>query len=103
MSEITIFAKQRKTTEGRAFYAYVATLPRKDGTNQTVGVKFRGDHQPRPESCPCIINVNKTDMNLSTRDITLKNGDPGKSYTLWVSAWTPGRPYVDHSLDDFDI
>ena len=102
--EITIFAKKRTTTEGKSFYTYLSTLKRKDGTEQTVSVKFRDDcGNPKPEKCPMNIIVNKNDANMSKRDfIRADTGEAAQSFTLWVSAWEQGSPYVDHSLDDFE-
>lgn len=44
-------------------------------------------------------------MNLSTRTITdEETGAVIESRTLWVKEWEKSKvPYVDTSLDDFDI
>ena len=102
--EITIYAKKRTTSEGKSFYSYLSTLTRKDGTKQTVSVRFRDDcGNPKPENCPINIKFDKSDANLSTRKfVRFESGEVGTSHTLWVSAWEPGTPFVDHSLDDFE-
>lgn len=102
--EITIFAKKRTTKEGKTFYSYISTLNRKDGTKQTVSVKFRDEcGSPKPEKCPLNIKFEKMDANLSTNDfIRDDTGEVAKSFTLWISAWEQGAPYIDKSLDDFE-
>lgn len=102
--EITIFAKKRTSSDGRSFYSYLATLPRKDGTDQTMTVRFREEcGSPDPKSCPMNIKVDRDDANVSKRSYTNANGDQSVGYTLWVSAWAEGAPYVDLSLDEFDV
>lgn len=102
--EITIYAKKRNSTDGKTFYSYLSTLTRKDGTKQTVSVKFRDEAgSPKPEKCPMNIKFDKVHGNLSTKEFTREDsGEVATSYTLWVSAWEPGTPFVDHSLDDFE-
>ena len=102
--EITIYAKKRTTTDGKSFFSYLSTLTRKDGTKQTVSVKFRDDcGSPKPEKCPMNIKFDKCDANMVTREFVREdNGEVGISYTLWVSKWEQDSPFVDHSLDDFE-
>ena len=102
--EITIYAKKRRTTEGKSFFSYLSTLTRKDGTKQTVSVRFRDDcGNPKPEKCPMNIKFDKDNANMTTREFTREDtGEAGTSYTLWVSKWEPGALFVDHSLDDFE-
>ena len=102
--EITIYAKKRTTSEGKSFYSYLSNLTRKDGTKQTVSVKFRDDcGNPKPENCPMNIKFDKSDANMATREFVRDDtGLVGTSYTLWVSAWEIGTPFVDYSLDDFE-
>lgn len=102
--ELSIFAKKRNTKEGKIFYSYLTTMTKKDGTELTVSVKFRDEcGAPKPESCPVNIVVEKNDANLASKDFTNEeSGETGKLYTLWVSNWAEGSPYVDHSLDDFE-
>lgn len=102
--EIAIYAKKRTTTEGKTFFSYLSTLTRKDGGKQTVAVKFRDDAgNPKPENCPMNIKFDKGSANLATSEFTREDtGEIATSYTLWVSKWEPGAPFVDHSLDDFE-
>lgn len=108
--EITLFSKKRVTREGKPFYSFLTTLKRKDGTDLVCAVKFRDEAgTPKPENCPMNILVDKSKASLSVKKFDRQVTDPetgeisteqGKSYTLWVSSWLPGGPYVDHSLDD---
>lgn len=102
--EITIYSKKRKAKDGRSFYAYLSTLTRNDGTKQTVSVKFREMcGSPKPEQCPMNIKFDKRNANMSTSEFVREDtGEVGTSYTLWVTAWEQGAPFVDHSLDAFD-
>lgn len=102
--EITIFAKKRNTSDGKTFYSYLSALTRKDGTRQTVAVKFRDEAgNPKPENCPMNIKFGKESANMTTYEFTREDtGEIGTSYTLWVSKWEQGVPYVDHSLDDYE-
>lgn len=102
--ELSVFAKKRNTQEGKIFYSYLTTMTRKDGTELTVSVKFRDEcGAPKPDACPVNIIVEKSDANLVSKDFTREDtGEQGKLYTLWVSNWVEGSPYVDHSLDDFE-
>lgn len=101
--EITVFAKKRTTIEGKTFYSYLSTLTKKDGTQVTCSVSFRDEcGAPKPEKCPCNIIIPQTGANLSRRTFTdTHTGEIRDGFTLWVSEWTFGREYVDHSLDDF--
>lgn len=102
--EITIFSKKRTNKEGRTFYNYLTTLTRKGtGEPQMFSAKFRGDTAPDPDECPLNIVVEKDDMNAVKREYLKEDGTIGVGYTLWISAYKPGSPYVDRSLDDFDI
>lgn len=103
--EIAIFAKKRNGKDGKSFYSYLSTLPRKDGTTQTVAVKFRDEAgHPKPENCPMNILIDKENANIAKQSFVYEDtGEAGTSYTLWVSAWREGRPYVDTSLDEFDV
>lgn len=102
--EITIYAKKRNSADGKMFYSYLSTLTRKDGTKQTVSVKFRDEAgNPKPEKCPMNVKFDKGNANMSTKEFTREDtGEVATSYTLWVSAWELGTPFVDHSLDDFE-
>lgn len=102
--EITIYAKKRHAADGKTFYSYLSTLTRKDGTKQTVSVKFRDvAGNPKPELCPMNIKFDKCYANMATKEfIREDSGEVSTSYTLWVPAWELGAPFVDHSLDDFE-
>ena len=103
--EIAIFAKKKHTKEGKIFYSYLTTLTKKDGSEEMMTVKFTEDAgAPKPENCPINIIVEKTDCNISKK--TIKREDNGELYerkTLWVSSYKEGSPYVDTSLDEYDI
>lgn len=105
--QITIFAKRRNTKEGKTFFQYIATLTRKDGTTETVRVAFRdadGDNKPpKPDSCPRNIVFDKHDSNMATNKYTDTNtGEIKERKTLWLTNWSEGEPYVDHSMDDYE-
>lgn len=101
--EITIFSKRRHTKEGKAFYSYLSTLHKKDGTDQIVSVRFREEcGSPDGNKCPMNIKFDKDNANISTRTFTREDtGEIGTSHTLWISAWEKGSEYVDHSMDEF--
>lgn len=101
--EIAIYAKKRSTKDNKTFYSYLSTLTRKDGTKQTVAVKFRDEAgNPKPENCPMNVKFDRKDANMATSDFVRKDtGEVATSYTLWVSRWEVGSPFVDRSLDDF--
>lgn len=105
--QITVFAKKRKTEEGREFFTYLTTLKKKDGTELKAQVKFREDcGSPKGGDCPMNILVEKHAANLSSKEIIKDAGKDTEEiltvYTLWVSDWEKGPAYVDTSLDDFD-
>lgn len=106
---VLVFAKKRQTKDGKKFTAYVTKMPRKDGTDLTAGVKFREEcGAPTAESCPCYIEFDKKDANLSSKSREVTDEETGEikdvvQYTLWVSKWNMSdEEYVDHSLDDFE-
>lgn len=101
--EIAVFAKKGNTKEGKTFYRYLSTLKRKDNSEQLVAVKFREDcGQPKAEKCPMNIKFEKKDGNLSKREyLDEATGEVREAFTLWISKWSEGKPYEDHSLDDF--
>lgn len=105
--ETTIFAKKRTTKDGKTFYQYLTTLEKKDGTTETVRVAFRdidGNAMPKPETCPRNIRFEKSDANLArTRYTDNETGEQRERKTLWVSKWENGSPYVDTSLDDYNL
>lgn len=105
--EITIFAKKRTTKEGKVFFNFLTTLEKKDGTTETMRVAFRdvdGNTQPKPDSCPRNIQFDKDSANIAKRKYTDPNtGEIKMQSTLWITAWTEGTPYVDHSLDEYNL
>lgn len=102
--KLLVFAKKRTTKEGKKFNTYISRLTKKDNTEVTCAVKFREEcGAPKPEDCPCYIEVAKTACNMSTKEVVDK--DTGAIYvnnTLWVSAWKmlPDK-YEDTSMDEF--
>lgn len=102
--EITIYAKKRMTEDNKPFYAYLSTLTRKDGQKIVVSVKFREEcGNPKADRCPMNIYFKKSSANLAKHDYVREDtGEIASSYTLWVSAWEEGTPFVDTSLDDFE-
>lgn len=111
--KLNIFGKKGTSKDGRAFPIYLSTLTKKDGSEIKVSVKFRQDaKQPELSECPCIIEVDKKNANLTVKEIKdpetgeflydETSGEVKTSKTLWVSAWKMVGPYVDHSLDDFE-
>lgn len=103
--EIAVYAKKFTAEGGKTFYRYLTTLTRKDGSKQTMAVKFREDcGNPKAEKCPMNIVIDKKDANVASKEFIREDtGDVGTSYTLWVSAWKEGRPFVDTSLDDYEV
>lgn len=100
--ELTIFAKNRTSKDGKPFTAYVTKLTRKDGTTLSTSVKFREDAgSPKKELCPMNIIVERNDANLSPHSFMDENGELKTGYTLWIAKWKQGAAYEDHSLDDF--
>lgn len=103
--ELTVFAKNRTTKEGKAFQTYFSKLTKKDGTESVVELKFRDDCGA-PKNFPCNIIVEKQGCNLAEKPVTYeKDGEERDAIQrrLWISAWKDGAPYVDHSLDDYNF
>lgn len=102
--EISIFAKQRKTKEGRSFTVYLSTLTKKDGSTVPCSVKFNQScTPPKPESCPMNVIIDKEHCNVSKRRyLDESTGEILYAYTLWVSQYAAGGEYVDHSMDEFE-
>lgn len=107
--KLLVFGKNRQTKDGRNFTAYVSKLPKKDGSDLTVTVKFREEcGAPKLDECPLYIDVQKDNANLATKnkEITTEDGEVQDvvSHTLWIKDWARNpEKYVDHSLDEFDI
>ena len=102
--EISIFAKQRKTKEGRSFTVYLSSLKKKTGEQVPCSVKFNQScTAPDPAKCPMNIEFEKAAGNISKREYTREDtGEIMVAHTLWIKAWKEGEPYVDTSLDDYE-
>ena len=100
--EITVFAKKKQTKAGKTFYVFLTTLTKKDGSEQKAVVKFKEGCAPlKAEDCPVNIIIEKEDANMSQRTYTDAQGDEKVAYTLWLSKYVMGTPYVDSSMDDY--
>ena len=99
--EITLFSKTKQTKEGTKFTAYIGRMKKRDGTEVTAGVHFKDITAPK--NCPCIIIVDKKNANLQHHDYVREDsGEMATYYDLWITEWSAGPEYVDHSLDDFE-
>lgn len=101
---VSVFAKKSEK-DGRTYYRYIGKTNKKNGEEATFGVKFKDPCVgPRPDECPCNIEVQKENANMATRTYTdEKTGEIRVAYTLWVRDYELSEvPWVDHSLDDFD-
>ena len=106
--ELVIFAKKRTKKDGGDFTSYFTKLTKKSGEEITTSVKFREDcGAPKREKCPMNIIVDKANANFVEKGITYEDAEgvehEGIDRTLWISEWEEGAPYVDKSLDDFDL
>lgn len=100
--EITIYAKTKKTAEGRTFKIYLSRITRKStGEEVPVRVNF-AEGVPLPTLFPVNILVDKKDANLSKKTYKDADGVEHITYNLWVNDYQPGAPFEDHSLDDFE-
>ena len=102
--EITVFAKERKNSQGRPFWGYISRLlNKKTGEVETLSVRFRQSAgQPDPEKCPMNIVIEKGDANIAETKYTREDtGEEAVSKSLWVNKWKEGSKYVDHSMDDY--
>lgn len=111
--KIALFAKRRQTIDtdpatgkqtSRDFWTYLTTLVNKEsGETVPVQVKFRQQcGAPDPSSCPCFIMVDKSKANLSWERYSNDEGEELTAGKLWVTEWSAGGEYEDHSLDMFD-
>lgn len=103
MRELTIFAKKRTTDDGKKFFSYLTKLTKKSGEEIVASVKFREDcGAPDGKKCPCIIEVPDGCCNFNTGKYQDEaSGMEMPSYTIWVSEWKEGCPFVDTSMDEF--
>lgn len=100
--KLTIFAKKRRTKDGKPFYTYLTRLKKKNGEEDVVSVKFTDDFKPSPNDCPLNIEVDKEKANLSVKTVIV-NDEDYLSKTLWVKEYkTSDEVYVDRSLDDYE-
>lgn len=100
--KLTVFAKKKQMSNGVSFTTFVTTLTKNDGSTLPCQARFKDHIEPKPDECPIIIEVPKSDANLSKKPYTDKDGNKKDSYTLWINNWSrTGEVYVDHSLDDF--
>ena len=112
---LTIFAKKRKTKDGREFQTYFTTLP----NGEKVKAKFR-QVCGEPKQFPCNIDLTQDGCNLSsekyTREVednkideetgevigTERVKEQGEAKVLWISAWAySAEEYRDKSMDEF--
>lgn len=109
--KITLFAKSIHSRDGKSYAIFVTNLERKDGSKQYATVRYVGDDTRMgfdSKRCPCIINIEKGDANLSKKTRTVTDSKTGESrtvdsYTLWVKKYTEApEKWVDHSLDEFE-
>lgn len=106
--KVVIFAQKKKTKEGRVFFTYLATLTKKDGEEVKLEAKFREEcGAPDPKKCPLILDVEKTDVNISEKKeaYTDEVGEEKEviKKRLWISRWSESdEKFVDHSMDDFE-
>lgn len=108
--KFAVFSKKRQTIDAesgkaRDFYTFLTTLINKTtGEPLTVQVKFReACGAPDPKKCPCFIEVDREKMNLSwEKYLNEETGEQLEAGKLWVTEWSYGGEYVDHSMDDFD-
>lgn len=106
--KVVIFAQKKETKEGKKFYSYLATLTKKDGSEDKVEAKFREEcGAPDPKKCPIIIEVEKEFANISTKKETYTD-EVGEEKTverrrLWISEWSESEEkFIDKSLDDYE-
>lgn len=102
MMTLTIFAKKRKTKDGKEFPIFITRMTKKDGSELVANIQFVDCDKPKPNACPLNIDVEKTDANLTCRTVTTDDGNVYENNTLWVKAYSESKEaYVDHSLDEF--
>ncbi|MBP5442649.1 MAG: hypothetical protein J6Y60_05360 [Treponema sp.] len=110
--KITIYAKKRSTKEGKTFYNYLSKLTNKNGEEIPITVHFKmSAGMPNPDDCPCVIEFDKKNANLSKKERAYAKTDVVTGEVieehyidnqLWLSDWNMIGEAEDHSLDDFD-
>ena len=102
---LTLFARNRETKDGKKYVEFSTHIQRRDGTEQFAIVKFnQGTAMPKKEDCPLNVVVEKEDASLSKKAWVSEDGTKkGVNYTLWVSNWKVdvANPFRDTSLDEF--
>nr|DAG43287.1 MAG TPA: hypothetical protein [Caudoviricetes sp.] len=93
---ITVFAKSRKTKDGKSFKTFFTTLP---GEDKACKVKFT-EAAGNPD-CPANIDLKRGDCNLAKENYTDEvTGEVKSVPVLWVSKWAySAEKYEDHSMD----
>lgn len=100
--KLNVFAKKRTRKDGKVFYNYLSTITKKDGTEESVQLKFREDAgQPNPKECPRVIQVNKENANLVKKTVIIDEKEI-EQRTLWISKYNDLGDYVDTSLDEYE-
>lgn len=99
MIKVTVFAKERKTHEGRPFTSYFTKLKKKSGEEVNADVRFTKAAGTPPEF-PVTFEV--TAGNVSHREVEDPYDGSKKTYfTLWVKAFQNAEAFEDNSLDEF--
>lgn len=100
---ITVFSKSATSKEGKKYSIYLGRLVNKTtGEEVPVRIKFR-ESCGTPKDFPCVIVVDKQNANMvRTSYVVEETGEERVSRVLWVSRWSDGGTYVDHSLDDYE-
>lgn len=100
--KLTIYAKTKKTSEGRSFKVYLSRLYNKrTGEDVPVRVVFQ-EGCTLPTIFPCNIVAEKADMNLSEKKYRDEQGEEHITRSLWIKDYQMGEPFEDHSLDDYE-
>ena len=107
--QITDVRVRQETKEGKKFYTYLASIKKKDGSDDKLEAKFREEcGAPDPKKCPLIIEVDKTSgSNIATKQVkyTDEVGEEKEATrrTLWIAAYTESdEKYIDTSLDEYE-
>lgn len=107
--KVTIFSQKKETKEGKKFYTYLASIKKKDGSEDKMEAKFREEcGAPDPKKCPLIIEVDKASgSNVSEKKVTYTDevGEEKEAIrrTFWIAAYTESdEKFVDTSLDEYE-
>lgn len=99
---LTVYAKTKKTAEGRTFRIYLSRITRKStGEEVPVRINFK-EGVPLPTVFPVNLIVEKEDANLTVKHYKNDEGEDCTAHNLWIEKYTMGEPFVDHSLDDYE-